>query len=201
MDLANVTPPERSLSQEIVGYLNFSEGPPDAKFYRAVNEAFFRLSNGRELPHVAIARTPEPLPIWRRFADWLGAEAVRLAAEEPAFRSIEQAEGVLASAFDRVIPAYRSFHRDLLFHQPDNDLFRPYFTARILQTVLRFRVAGIDDDELVPHTLAKLNDFLGHRPTAVLQNERKLEPYEHEWVAPLPLYLDGADRRAGLELC
>jgi hypothetical protein len=63
MDLANVTPPERSLSQEIVGYLNFSEGPPDAKFYRAVNEAFFRLNNGRELTHAAIARAPVPLPI------------------------------------------------------------------------------------------------------------------------------------------
>ena len=192
MELANVTPPERSLSQEIVGYLNFSEGPPDAKFYRAVNEAFQRLRLDHDISHAVGNRTAESMPIWRRFADWLRAEAARLTAEEPAFRSIEQAEGVLASAFDDVIPAYRSFHRDLLFHQPDDDLFRPYFTARILQTVLRFRVAGIDDDELVPHTLAKLNDFLGHRPTAVLQNDRKLEPYEHEWVAPLPLFLDGA---------
>jgi hypothetical protein len=191
MDVANVTPPERSLSQEIVGYLNFSEGPPDAKFYRAVNEAFRRMVVAEAA--VPPSRTVDALtPRWRRFADWLREEAGRLQAEVPSFRELDQASAVMAAAFEQVIPAYREFHRDLLFHQSDEDLFRPYPVARVLQTVLRLHVAGFAGDELVAAALDKLNDFLGHRPTAVLQNQRRLEPYEHEWVAPLPLYLDGA---------
>ena len=184
MDVANVTPPERSLSQEIVGYLNFSEGPADPRFYRAISDAYRQLD--------AESSPGKPTPLRRRFVDWLRSEMARLEAEGQAFRNLSQARDVFEATVDRLLPAYRDFHRDLLFHQTDDELFRPYFLARALQTVLRLRLAGTDDVDLVPQALDKLNDFLGHRPTAVLQNDRKLEPYEHEWVAPLPVYVAGA---------
>ena len=37
----------------------------------------------------------------------------------------------------------------------------------------------------------RLDDFIGHRPVAVLRTPRKIEPYEHEWVRPIPLYIRG----------
>ena len=36
-----------------------------------------------------------------------------------------------------------------------------------------------------------MNDYVGHRPVATLEN-RKLEPYEHEWVRPIPIYIQDA---------
>jgi len=195
MDVGNVPPPERLPSHDIVGYLNFSEGPDDPRFFRAVNEAYRRFEespDGRKLPPHDPAAASQ-LPIWKRFAAWLTAELGRLQRDEPAFREAAQAAAAMRGAFDVVLPAYRAFHHDLLFHHSDDELFRPFFLARVLQTTLQLQLEGTDDTELAPLALAKLNDFLGHRPTAVLQNERKLEPYEHEWVAPIPVYFDGAD--------
>ncbi|MCE9605828.1 MAG: hypothetical protein K8U03_13110 [Planctomycetia bacterium] len=194
MDVANVTPPERSPSHEIVGYLNFSEGPEDPRFYRAVNEAYRRFEeseDGRKLRPSDPAASSQ-LPTWKRFAAWLESEMQRLQRDEAAFKTLDQAQAVFVGTFQAVLPAYLEFHRDLLFHHNDDELFRPFFLARVLQSVLRLRIAGVEDAELVPHALEKLNDFIGHRPTAVLQNDRKHEPYEHEWVAPIPVYLAGA---------
>src|SRR5205807_1695096 len=39
---------------------------------------------------------------------------------------------------------------------------------------------------------AHLNDFVGHRPVAILETRPQGEPYEHERHRPLPLYLKGA---------
>ena len=39
--------------------------------------------------------------------------------------------------------------------------------------------------------ITPLNDFIGFRPVAVLES-KKIEPYPHEWVRPVPLYLRGA---------
>jgi len=35
----------------------------------------------------------------------------------------------------------------------------------------------------------RLNDYLGYRPVAVLESERQMEPYAHERVCPIPLYV------------
>src|SRR5262249_20607798 len=40
--------------------------------------------------------------------------------------------------------------------------------------------------------LAQLNDFVGHRPVAILETRPRGEPYAHERVRPIPLYLRGA---------
>src|SRR5262249_49171569 len=35
------------------------------------------------------------------------------------------------------------------------------------------------------------NDYVGYRPIAILENRRKGEPYPHERVRPIPLYIRG----------
>src|SRR5205807_1962707 len=40
--------------------------------------------------------------------------------------------------------------------------------------------------------LHKLNDFVGHRPIAILETRPRGEPYDHERVRPIPLFLRGA---------
>lgn len=45
--------------------------------------------------------------------------------------------------------------------------------------------------------LGHLNDFLGHRPVAVLRTEQKIQPYAHEWVGPIPLYIRGVGVAVG----
>ena len=46
-------------------------------------------------------------------------------------------------------------------------------------------------DRIVADALHQLNDSIGHRPVAVLRTERKIQPYDHEWVAPIPLWIRG----------
>src|SRR5262249_35622656 len=41
------------------------------------------------------------------------------------------------------------------------------------------------------------NDFVGHRPVAVLETRPRGEPYDHERVRPIPLYLRGAGAAHG----
>ena len=43
-----------------------------------------------------------------------------------------------------------------------------------------------------PDAISQLNDYLGHRPVAVLRTQQKIQPYAHEWVRPIPLWIRGA---------
>ena len=45
---------------------------------------------------------------------------------------------------------------------------------------------------MVSGALQRLNDFAGHRPVALLETRPQGEPYAHERVRPVPLYLRGA---------
>jgi hypothetical protein len=188
MDVANPTPTHPSAAQDIVGYLNFAAGNFDPKFFRAVDAAYRALA----------AEPATQAQLWQRFATWLRGQIERLRGSSPAFASVEQATAVVETVFDRVLPAYRAFHRDLLFHQADDDLFRPFFLARVCQTVLQVEQSGPATPEaLIADTIVRLNNFIGHRPVPVLNTERKLQPYEHEWVAPIPMFLPEAGFATG----
>jgi hypothetical protein len=41
-----------------------------------------------------------------------------------------------------------------------------------------------------------LNDYIGHRPVAALESQ-KIEPYSHEWVRPVPVYIRDAGAAEG----
>jgi hypothetical protein len=173
-------------SREILGYLNFSSGAADAKFVANVNALFGRLE-----------AAGSPLPAWRQLGAVLLARLEELRGSLEAFCRSEQAEAVLRLVFDHLLPAYRRFHGDLLFHQSDEALFRPMFIARACEAVLQQGPPWEETDRIVEGSLGRLNDFIGYRPVAVLRSEQKIQPYAHEWVRPIPIYVRGAGAAVG----
>jgi len=187
MEAIELGPTARPALDEILGYINFSSGVPDPQFQRRLNEVFGLIQSRQS----------------DRDTDWLQLRAVlqsHLAVvhgTSPAFENIEQAQTVLRLVFDETLPAYRHHHRDLLFHQPDHALFQPFFIARVFEAVLQRGAMWDEPQHLVETVLGQLNDFLGHRPVPVLETEQKIEPYSHERVRPIPLYLRGAGVSVG----
>lgn len=182
MDSPNTRIESRAALQEALGYLNFSSGAPDPRFQRVLNELYGQIDE-----------TGQPnTPRWRVLHHRLSAELLALKGTTEAFKNVSQAEGVISLVFDHLLSAYRQHHRDSLFHQPDAALFRPFFIARAFEATLAVGGPWNETDRIVKEALDRLNDFLGHRPVAVLQTSQKIEPYPHEWVAPLPLFLRDA---------
>ena len=131
--------------------------------------------------------------------DALTAGLRELHATAPAFRDVRQAEAVLALA-DKVLPAYRQHHADLLAHLDDRDLFTPFFIVRVFEAILASSASTVPrgrDEYAVTAVLNRLNDFVGHRPIAVLETRPQGEPYDHERHRPVPLYIRGAGTAFG----
>jgi len=184
MDWDCLGPDAWKQAEEILGYLNFSSGAPDPRFLHNLNALFGR-----------VAATPfpsPPEPAWRALARALQAGLQRLRGSGQAFRNVEQAEGVLSLVFDVVLPGYRQFHRDLLFHHTEESLFQPFWIGRVCEAVLAAGGPWDDRKRILQGALTRLNDFLGHRPVAVLRTAQKIQPYAHERVRPIPLYIRGA---------
>jgi hypothetical protein len=172
--------------QGMLGYLNFSNGRPDARFQKQVDDSY-----GVLLKHGA----GEP---WRALRPLLSGALKELAAGgSGAFQDITQAEGVLRAVYDHVLPAYRAHHADLLFHLSDEELSNSFFVARVFEAVLAQGAPWDEHTRLTAGALKQLNDYVGHRPIAVLETRPKGEPYDHERVRPIPLYLRGVGPAAG----
>ena len=174
-----------AILEGMLGYLNLSNGRPNANFRRSV-DAFYRLP--------ASIATVEP---WARLASSLRAKLDTVAGQSSAFEQVGQARSVVTLIFDHLLPAYRAHHRDLLFHLDDRDLFQPFFLARAFEATLEQEAPWEQTDRIVAGALGQLNGFLGHRPVATLENERKVQPYDHERVCPIPLYLRDAGVACG----
>ena len=71
-------------------------------------------------------------------------------------------------------------------------LFQPFFIGRACEAVLQQGGPWDESDRIVQGAIAQLNDYLGHRPVAVLRTQQKIQPYAHEWVRPIPLFIRGA---------
>lgn len=187
--------PARRL-EEILGYLNFSDGAPDVAFLRALDDLFGELEAAEGQKAVPNVPGPTP-PVWRQLAERLRDGLAELRATSKAFERTDQAEAVLRLVFDETLPAYRRFHRDLLFHQDETTLFRPLFVGRVCEAVLREGKPWEETDRIVAGAIARLNDFIGHRPIAVLRDGRKVQPYDHERLRPIPLWIRGVGAAAG----
>ncbi len=162
----------------LLGWLNFSDGRPDARWQKQLNDAY-----------AFLADAGEPAP-WQALLDALTAGLHQLHADAAAFRDVRQAESALALAA-RVLPAYRAHHADLLAHLDDRDLFTPFFLVRAFEAVLAQGAPAEDEHRAVADVLHRLNDFVGHRPIAVLETRPQGEPYDHERHRPVPLYIRG----------
>ncbi|MEN6451640.1 MAG: hypothetical protein ABFC96_14205, partial [Thermoguttaceae bacterium] len=188
-----------AVAREVLGYLNFSSGKPEPRFLENLSKLYgaipTRQPGGSETP--SEPATPLERPVWLAVGDLLKAELGAVRGAGDAFREVGQVEAVLQLVFDAALPAYRKFHRDLLFHQNDESLFQPFFVGRMCEAVLRQGGPWDETDRIVSTALRQLNDYLGHRPIAVLRSEQKIQPYEHEWVRPIPLWIRGAGVAVG----
>ena len=178
----------RPLIEHLLGYLNFSSGASDGQFLANLSTLFGQ-----------VAQEPgEKRPAWKRLGQRLREGLAQLSQSSPTFRDAQQASDVLRLVFDEALPAYRRHHADLLFHQTDESLFRPLFIGRMCEAVLSQGGPWNETERIVPRALDDLNDFLGHRPVAALESQ-KIEPYPHEYVRPIPIYVRGAGVSYGPE--
>jgi hypothetical protein len=181
VDHRHAAPDRSSEFQGLLGYLNFSDGRPEPRWQKQVNDAFAH-----------DARLGETAP-WTALLEGMSTHLQALqAGGSSAFRDITQAQAAI-DLVRRVLPAYRAHHTDLLAHLRDDEIFGPFFLVRVFEAVLA--LAGRESSDPRPpidRVIAKLNDFVGHRPIAILETRPQGEPYEHERHRPLPLYLRGA---------
>lgn len=187
MDSPSSARDARTALREMLGYLNFSSGAPDARFQRNINAVYQSLQMAG----------PSATAPWREIPVALRTQLHGLKGSSEAFTEVDQAEAVITLLFDHLLAAYREYHRDLLYHQTEDALYGPFFLARCFEAVLAQGSPWDETERIVRGAVEQLNDFIGYRPVAVLRTARKIEPYEHEWVRPLPLYLRGAGVAAG----
>lgn len=179
---ANMLPLEQLVPPSaLLGYLNFSNGRPDPRWQKHFNEAF---------GWFGMQGDPQP---WQSLLDWLQIHLPELAETSSAFRDVNQANEILNET-RKLLKAYRNHHVHLLAHLSDSELYQPYFLVRCLEALLQQRAIsgpGLSADS-IPAVLARLNDYVGYRPVAILETRPQGEPYNHERHRPVPLYLRGA---------
>ena len=167
------------IAERILGYLNFSSGPADAKVFSNIASVYEALEPRKEEP------------LWAAFYNLLAKQLNCLEKNSPAFSKADQARAVLDLTFKYVLPGYRDHHSLLLSHQSQEELYSPYFIGRVFESVLTVGGPWGDKerDRIVHGAIFLLNDFIGHRPLAVLANEQECEPYPHERIRPIPLFV------------
>lgn len=172
---------DATLLDDVAGYLNFSSGTSDWRFLENVNE-LCRSIEARQAPLV------ETLTVWL-------LEAIdRLEDGGGAFADVSQARAAVLLLSEHLLPAYRTFHRDLLHHQATEHLWRPFFLGRAWEALLSQGGPWDETDRIVAGAITHLNDYVGYRPTPMLTSGERSDPYAHEFVRPVPLYI----REAGV---
>ncbi len=180
MDLLFADLTRRIEPAPLLGYLNFSDGRPDAKFRKSLADVF-----------AALTTAGDPTP-WATAGKWLASRAAELEGSGPAaFRDLSQAKQVIPLAFADTPAAYREHHSDLLAHQPDAFLLTSLFLARCCESVLAERAGGTASEAIPEAAVALLNDYVGYRPIAVLETRPQTDYYPHEKVCPVPVFARG----------
>lgn len=186
MDVLHPPPETVAALNDVVGYLNYSSGAPNAGFLRQLNEVWVWLagSGGVDAP-------------WRALGHLLCRHMDAVEGTAAAYQDLEQARAATRLVCEELLPAYRRFHADLLFHQSEAALFQPYFLGRAFEAVLAEGPPWNEVERIVHGALRRLNSFVGHRPVPQLHGRASGAPYEHEWSCPLPIYVRGAGVAAG----
>ncbi|MGE0607261.1 MAG: hypothetical protein AB7O62_09225 [Pirellulales bacterium] len=188
MESGNPTGDVRTLSHDILAYLNLSNGGADGRIRRQMSD-LWALAAGQAVD--------QPWAAWQLVYRWLAEELIGVDRNSAAFGTVDQVQAVLPLVFEQLLPAYRQHHHDLLFQQSDEELFQPFFLARACEAVLSQGPPWDQPARIIRGAIKTLNDFIGYRPVAVLHTDQKIEPYEHEWVCPIPLYFREAGVAAG----
>ena len=194
-----------TILDQVLGHLNFSSGNHDPKFLANLNWLFdyfheqqLQAANPTDQPpkkrKSTLARSNDHVLAFQ-VGQALAKRLEQVESENPTFSDATQAQTVLDLTFCKALLGYRKHHRDLLFHQSDQLLFNSFLVGRVLETVLRQERPW--KEELIVHQiLNRLNDYIGHRPIATLES-RKIEPYDHEWIRPIPIFIREVGAAAG----
>ena len=185
----NLSEAEESI-QAVLGYLNFSSGSHDPHFFQHLNRLYQYCDT--QIVHPTVD-SDSNTPLWKSVTSLLQERLQSLQQQNSSFANNDQASLALINIQDRILPQYLNFHSDLLFHQSESSLYGPFFIGRAFECFLAEinRSTHWNEDQLHA-TIDRLNDYVGYRPVAVLENDRKMEPYAHEWCRPIPLYVQGA---------
>jgi hypothetical protein len=171
--------------RDLLGYLNFSQGSVSTRFRATLNE-LFRDARRAESPEI--------------LRDHLLKELQRLSQSgDAACANPAQAEAVISFTLNELLPAYQSHHSDLLNHLTPSDFYTPFLLARMFEAALAARAESSDHQSarLIEASLDRLNQFVGYRPVAVLENGRRSEIYGHERFCPVPLYFSDIGAAVG----
>ena len=137
-------------------------------------------------------------PTWKAMHRFLGQTLQDLHGHGEAFRQIDQAEAVLRLVFDSPAGLSPVPSRPALPPDRGERCFQPFFIGRACEAVLAAgRAVGQKPSASSAARSHQLNDYLGHRPVAVLRTQQKIQPYAHEWVRPIPLCIRGAGVAVG----
>lgn len=201
MDLPTTENEIQAILDQVLGYLNFSSGNHDDRFFSNLNDLFlfFNSANSTDsstATHRVDSLQSNPLSLAREVQVALSERLANNKDSNPVFRDATQANQVLKLAFEKILPEYRKHHRDLLFHQTDELLFNSFFVGRVFESILNRDIPLNDTDEIVESSINSLNNFLGHRPVATLESQL-IEPYQHEWIRPVPIYIQNAGVACG----
>ena len=195
-------PPEsiREMLRRLAGYLNFSSGSRadrpgtgsiDSQVLTAWNEVYAVVTAGDPMTG---------MPAWLVVNDWIGWSLDDLSSDpefKSAFADTTQARRITRLLWSELLPEYLDFHRDLLFHQEPEFVFNGFLMAKAADALLSIDQAdGIDDKKVVQLAIDRIDDFVGYRPVAMLEN-RRCQPYRHEYICPVPLYVEGCGASAG----
>ena len=198
---------DRTVVREVLGLINFSSGNVKPDFYAKINRLFVHPDVAEGDVGVPTANLtegangkqgPTTLEDWAvvgptsRLKDLLLAELAVAKGSSPAFSDCSQAEAVLELALGKLPAAYRRHHADLLFHLSAAEFEQPFLVAAFVDAILSQGGPWDETDRILGGALSHLNDFVGYRPVAVLENGRRMELYPHERSRPFPLYITGA---------
>ena len=202
MGQAATEKPVEELLDKVLGHLNFSSGQHDPKFVANLDR-LYRIEISASPATVETASSDvaqptlsQPSALISRVNARLRSRLSEVKESSETFRDAVQVETILNLVFDDFLPAYALAHRDLLFHQTQDFVFNSFFVARVFETVMQKSAAGGSPQDIIAESLSVVNDYLGHRPVAVLTSQ-KIEPYENEWVAPTPVYLSDVGTSVG----
>ena len=123
--------------------------------------------------------------------DLLKARLAAVKESSDTYRDSLQVENIFNLVFEDFLPAYLLHHRDLFYHQSKDVLFNSFFVGRVFETVISQSTDSDSPNQIIAQSLSHLNNHIGHRPVATLTSQ-KIEPYENEWVSPIPIYIKDA---------
>ncbi len=180
----------RDAEKEVFGYLNFSSGLHNPRFFLALNRLYMEAGgiDPRAIQTEALISLPEKTP--ETFRQLLEESATKL-ERSGVFPDTEQARRVIGCVYDRVVPAYQEYHADLLRFDDPFLIHQPFFLGRVMEAVLQVAETWEEEERIVREAIQRLNDYVGYRPVPVLET-RRYEPYPHERLCPIPIYIRGA---------